>query len=177
MMDNVCLSGGAEGADLLWGASAAEAGHSVFHFIFPGHRSRAPAHEIAVLTAQLLAEADEHVLLANRTLQRRFPTSNPFTDNLLRRNWFQVRDAGSVYAVASIKNGRVQGGTAWAVQMFIDRGGSAAFVFDQERDLWCGWSGTDWLPTTPPRPAGIYAGIGSRTISERGKTAIRDIFV
>lgn len=161
MMDHVCLSGGADGADLLWGECAGRAGHSVFHFIFAGHRSKAPAHEIAVLPDTILAEADEHVAKANRSLQRRFPTANPFTDNLLRRNWFQVRDAGSLYAVSTIRKGKVQGGTAWAVQMFIDRGGTDAFVFDQNQGLWCGW---------------VYAGIGSRAITDPGIIAIMEIF-
>lgn len=177
---DICLSGGAVGADLQFGMCAGKIGHRVFHFIFPGHRSTAPADELVTLTLDQLALADEHLHRANLTLGREWPVANPFTAKLLRRNFYQVCDAEAVYAVASFDDdGHVSGGTSWAVQMFLDRFNADrrnAFVFDQNSDGWftwdCGWVAID----APPTPSGAYAGIGSRKLQQNGKEAIRTLY-
>ena len=178
---NICLSGGAEGADLQWGMVAGWAGHRVFHFIFPGHRSRAPEAEKVVLTEEQLLLADPFLMKANDTLRRRWPVRNPFVASLLRRNYYQVCDAEAVYAVATIgDDGLVTGGTSWACQLFIDRhSGNACpvFVFDQLSEGWFVWSDFGFVPLEkPPVPSGVWAGIGSRELNSSGKAAIRDLF-
>jgi hypothetical protein len=172
----MCLSGGAEGADLQWGMNAGRAGHQVIHFSFGSHRSKAPDAEIVRLTEAHLLEADEHVRKANETLNRRYPASSDFVNNLLRRNWYQVRDSEAIFAVASFKSGQVTGGTAWAVQMFLDKGGTTAFVYDQVESRWMTWQG-GWEPAPEvPMPSGVYAGVGSRDLKENGKFAIRGLY-
>src|SRR5574343_314486 len=99
----ICLSGGAKGADLQWGMTAGYAGHTVFHFSFANHRSLAPSDEVVVLSHEQLVLADEYLLKANETLKRHFPPKNDFATNLLRRNWYQVRDSDAVYAVSTLK--------------------------------------------------------------------------
>lgn len=178
---NICMSGGAEGADLQWGMCAGAAGHLVYHWGFSGHRSRAPISEIVTLNEDQLAEADVPCKRASARVKRYFPPKSPFVRNLLRRNWFQVAHSGSCYAVSKIENGLVAGGTAWATAMFIDRFGGAAcpcYVFDQQDDWWYEWSGdgVGWTAMlTPPKPTGIWAGVGSRTLLENGKQAIRTL--
>ncbi len=177
---DICLSGGAEGADLQWGMVAGWAGHRVFHFTFPTHRSKAPQAEIVVLETEQLLLADPFLAKANRTLRRRWPVRNQHVASLLRRNYYQVCEAQSVYAVAAIdEDGLVTGGTSWAVQMFLDRFETekrAAYVYDQNEEHWltwdCGWEVID----SPPRPSGVYAGIGSRDLKSCGKNAIRDLY-
>lgn len=179
MIENICLSGGADGADLQWGMTAGKAGHMVRHFSFRGHKSKAPDAEIAVLTPEQLVEADRHLEIANKTLKRRFPSQNEHVNNLLRRNYYQVNWAESVYAIATIERGLVTGGTAWAVQMFLDRFGGgpcAAYVYDQTVSKWFVWDGPQvgWSEIIePPAPAGVWAGIGSRDLKQNGKDAIR----
>lgn len=181
MMEHICLSGGAEGADLQWGMCAGQAGHTVVHWSFAGHRSRAPSVEVAVLSPEQLEAADEPCKAASKGIKRWFPPKSLFVRNLLRRNWYQVRDAERVYAVATLEDGIVSGGTAWATQMFIDRFGGAkceCYVFDQGTDAWYQWAGGErvkWehLPNGPPAPQGIWAGVGSRELSATGKAAIR----
>lgn len=176
----ICLSGGAKGADQQWGMTAGHAGHTVFHFSFPGHRPHVPPSEVVVLTEAQLGEADPHLHRANLTLQRHFPPKSPFAANLLRRNWYQVRDAQAVYAVATLdKDGGVSGGTAWAVQMFLDRHegrACAAYLFDQASGRWHVWGDAGWtVVDTVPEPDGVWAGIGSRDLLDNGKAAIRDL--
>ena len=179
LTDRLCLSGGADGADVQWGMVAGLAGHAVRHFTFQGHRSQAPLEEIVVLTKDQLAIADVHLHMANKTMKRRWPIKNQFVANLLRRNYYQVAWSDSVYAVASIENGMVTGGTCWAVQMFLDRFGfdpAPAYVFNQLTDRWLTWSGTGWedCPEVPV-PTGVWAGIGSRDLKDNGKLAIRNL--
>lgn len=179
----ICLSGGAEGADLQFGMCAGAAGHSVFHFSFPGHKSQAPASEVVVLTREQLVMADAYLVLANQTLKRTFPAKSEHTNNLLRRNYYQAKDTESVYAVAGIdfSNKVLFGGTAWAVQVFIDRHFGQAcpvYVFDQEQDRWFTWGGPEagWtaLQGDPPKPKGVWTGIGtSRQFKPNGKAAVR----
>lgn len=177
--ENLCLSGGAKGADLQWGMCAGSAGHSVIHWSFAGHRSQAPHAEIVELNEEQLQVADPFLEVANKTLMRRIP-ENPFSRNLLRRNYYQVAWSQSLYAVSTIssKTNKVEGGTAWAVQMFIDRGQELpCYVFDQASENWKSWdyATLSWVFADPSKPSGLWAGVGSRELTLAGKTAIRNL--
>ena len=175
MLENICLSGGAEGADLAWGSAATEANHSVVHFTFKSHRTNAPKEQICLLDDGFLRAADPACHKANETLKRHFPPRSPFAANLLRRNWYQIKDSTACYAISTIKNGVVQGGTSWATAMFIDKYDQATcpcYVFCQEAVHWFEWTG-EWTPIyEPPIPTGVYTGIGSRNLTMVGSLAI-----
>ena len=93
----LCLSGGADGADVQWGMTADFAKHSVIHWSFLGHRTKAPESEVVILTQEQLDEADPYLMEAAKTLKRYWPPKNQYVRNLLRRNWLQVRDSDSCY--------------------------------------------------------------------------------
>ncbi len=177
--DNVCISGGAKGADAAFGIAASRAGDGVIHMIFQGHHSRCPGDQLLSLTTEQLAVADEHLEKANLTLKRRWPVAHPFVANLLRRNYYQVVWSQSLYAISKFdRYGMVSGGTAWAVQMMIDINSLGnIFVFDQEEGQWYQWKSTRWMPVLPPaRPQGIYAGVGSRELNSAGEAAILALY-
>ena len=169
-----CLSGGATGADLVWGRSASLRGDQVTHFSFARHHTVAPVEQLHCLSDALLAEADAPCHLANQSLKRHIPPLSNYVGKLLRRNWFQVRDASSCYAVSSIKNGQVQGGTAYAVQMCIDKPAACTiYLFDQEECYWLRWDEDHWQRIyEPPAPQGVWAGIGTRRLNYVGRLAI-----
>jgi hypothetical protein len=172
------MSGGADGADLQWGMCAGKAGHQVIHWSFDGHRSQAPYQEIVRIPPDLLKEADPHLEKANVTLKRRLSYDKPWIINLLRRNYYQVGNSQSIYAVSTIKKGMVQGGIAWAVQMYLDLhpDNPQCYVFEQELELWFMWSNAEWTAIeTPPPPTGVWAGVGSRDLNKAGKDAIRKL--
>jgi len=177
---DLCLSGGAEGADLQWGMCAGLAGHKVIHWSFPNHRSHAPDIELVKLDDVQLAEADEHIKRAAKILKKH-PPKQKFVKSLIQRNWYQVAWSKSVYAVAPIVDGVVQGGTAWAVYMYLTKPGlenPECYVYDQTKDAWFKWVGGDdtWCRIEqPPKPTGIWAGIGTRELSASGKQAIRSL--
>lgn len=176
-LPDLCLSGGAEGSDLAWGYAAAAAGHSVIHWSFKGHRTQAAAHEIVQLTPEELAIADEHLIRANERVKRRVPFDKPWIVNLLRRNYYQVCTADSLYAIVEMKDWKVQGGTAWAVALFCDMRPGEVYVFDQFTEKWLTLSNGMWVQVSPPRPSGVYAGVGTRKLLPVGKAAIRNIFL
>ena len=177
-LQDICLSGGADGADLQWGMVAGAAGHMVVHWSFAGHRSMAPPAEIVVLDDAQLQAADEFCLKASKTLKRHFPPKSLKVQNLLRRNWYQVKDAERVYAVVEkVTDGIVAGGTAWATQMFIDRHQGKrceCYIFDQETDSWYRWDEGWFAIGAPPMPHGVWAGVGTRKLTN-GKIAIRTL--
>ena len=99
--------------------------------------------------------------------------------NLLRRNWYQVESADSCYAVIkSLKDktlAGVDGGTSWATAMFVnkfDNKECSCYVFDQDDAQWYKWK-EEWVPIyEPPKPTGVWAGIGTKDINSIGKLAI-----
>jgi hypothetical protein len=131
-----------------------------------------------------LEEADRYLIKANLTLQRVFPTGRHFVDNLLRRNWWQVKDAKAVYAVGFLSGRQVVGGTAWAVQMYRDQYAPLEepedlFLFDQIKGNWMrGVVDGEWvvMAKRPPKPLGIWAGIGSRDLRPAAMRAMEELF-
>lgn len=174
-----CLSGGARGSDIAWGDNARAAGHRVIHLSYAGHKTAAPRNETVLLTEEQLHAADDRIRLANMTLRRTLTFDKPWLINPIRRNWYQVRKAGSLYAVSTFERGNVKGGTGWAVQMFIDlRDGKPcpAYVFDQIHGGWHVWDGRWERIDLPPVPEGTYAGIGARDLNPRGLAAIPPVY-
>jgi hypothetical protein len=178
-MVDMCLSGGAEGADQQWGMCAGSAGHEVVHWSFARHKFHVPEQEVVELTKQQLDAALPHLQKANRVLKRAtLRRGSEYVLNLLKRNWYQVEHAERLYAVSEISGQKVDGGTGWAVQMFIDRHQGLpceAYVFDQVLKQWFCWKGSWEEITSPPKPYGVWAGIGTRNLNLAGKTAIRTL--
>lgn len=174
----MCLSGGADGADIAWGNAARSANHQVIHWSFANHNTKCLYDERCILTRNHLNAALEQALTANNSLHRRFPTQSNYVNDLIFRNYYQVRDASSIYAISHFtKSGNVAGGTAWAIQMFIDihPNNSNVFVYCQTSNAWYAWSNNSWTISTPPQPSGIWAGVGSRKLTT-GMEAINAIF-
>jgi hypothetical protein len=159
---------------------AGMAGHHVIHWIFDGHQSRAPETELVRLTPDMLVEADPFLVRANKTLRRKWPVRREHTAALLRRNYYQIAWSGALYAVSHLDGyGQVAGGTAWAVQMFIDRFQGKecpVYLYDQKFSRWLTWGDGHWEEIDmPPKPSGIYGAVGSRNLLDNGKRAIRTL--
>lgn len=179
---NILLSGGARGADSVFAVEAHLANHKIWHMSFEGHRISVVG-EVFKLSQAALNEADPYVEAAGKVLDRWMP-NNDFVMNLLRRNYYQIQDTNRVYAVAPIDDeGMVMGGTAWAVQMAINRGVPDIYVFDLIEKHWlkschAEFTSAHWehIIGLPPKPHGIYTGIGSREITAKGRAAIRELY-
>jgi len=171
------LSGGAYGSDMFWQKLGAKFGVRVKVFSFADHGGRNSAR--VVLTDEQLKQADEFLHKANITLKRHFPTSKSFVNNLLRRNWYQVKDTNGVFAVGRLSSSRstVEGGTGWAVQMAVDTK-KPVYVFDIMSSSWkrFDYGKKKFLTCKVPRLTLNFTGIGTRSLPENGKAAIDKIF-
>ncbi|KAI0153867.1 hypothetical protein BJ166DRAFT_533930 [Pestalotiopsis sp. NC0098] len=174
---NVCLSGGADGADLEWGRCAEAFGHEVIHWSFPGHKSQA-------VESQLVRLDDDQLKISNGALEKaalalgKTPPRRPYISRLLQRNYYQVAWSEACYAVTVIREDVLPGGTAWATTMFaqLHPENRNLYIFDQEKDAWFQWNGATWDQIdSPPQPVGIWAGIGSRDLRQNGRDAIRKL--
>jgi len=184
-MTHVCYSGGSKGADQLFGELAAKARHDVFHWSFQGHHSRGTKETTYVLPAMKLAEANRPLIEANNYLNRNYPTRSEYVNNLLRRNYYQVKDSERIYAVCNFTEDMIPlGGTAWAIVMGANLGITEMYVFDQDRKEWFTLDQTKlsnwpWTPTyreAIPMPFGRYAGIGKSELNKAGADAIKSLY-
>lgn len=186
-MINICISGGARGADITFGDTAENHGHKVEHIHhnpdFIGRRN------FRVMSPAQLEMNDPFIKRANKILERRFPCRSLDATNLIRRNVYQVIATDTVYAISAIEDDMktVKGGTGWAVEFFklfnpngnIDT--KKMFVYCQERMQWFKWNQLkytfeDMGDENPPRPSGVYTGIGSRELTGAGLKAIYDLY-
>lgn len=170
--ENVCYSGGAAGADRLFGLLASEYGHEQIHFSFIGHKSHVDKNTVLELPIEFLTspEIKEKLKIANKTLQRSVPKFG-YVYNLLARNSFQIYNTERVYTIGKLSSpSMLDGGTAWAVQMYIDMDVPHEIYHYDINDNKI-YSYDDVLKyfvevETVPKPYGKWTGIGSRTASE-----------
>ena len=181
-MPDVCLSGGCVGADLAFGAAAKKAGHEVVHWGFGGMASKT-GEDVRVLSHEKLVKADPYLMAANEILNRTYPSRFIYTNNLLRRNYYQIAKSDSVYAVTTLLgDGKVAGGTGWAVAMAILKGIDVIYVYEQEKEQWFRHDGDKknlwgWHEMYQPfKPRGIYTGIGTSKLNEAGEKAIKELY-
>jgi hypothetical protein len=172
-MKPLCLSGGAKGADTLWGECALTANMDVCHFSFEGHNINVPKHTVIILTDELLNEANSLLKESSSILKKNFP-KDKFVLKLLQRNYYQVRDTASVYAVGKMIDDQVQGGTSWAITMAKILRVPRIYFFEQTRNVWLDIYTLE--ETVPSYPDGIWTGIGTRELNYNGILAIKNIF-
>ncbi|MEO8258129.1 MAG: hypothetical protein ABI868_12355 [Acidobacteriota bacterium] len=172
--DSILFSGGAPGAEAEFGACAERHGIEEVNFTFDGHKIQ--RHRgVRVLNHEELQAGDVSLEYVSRLMHRRY-TDSPTIRKVLQTLWYQVNHGQEIYVVGTIlEDGTVRGGTGWGAE-FAKLCNKPLHVFDQDRDGWFHWSGTEWtelgqsaLPTiTHPH----FTGTGTRTIRDSGRRAI-----
>lgn len=173
-----CHSGGCPGSDMFWETEGMKYNVITIAYSFYGHNQKGNNRKI--LEREQLDEGFEHVKIASKGIGRTPNVRWPYVKNLICRNWFQVKNSESVFAISREFLGTekkiVAGGTGWAVQMAIDNN-KPTFVFDQPTKLWNEYDYTtnrfeifapDYVPTLTKN----FAGIGTRELNDDGKKAI-----
>ena len=171
-------SGGAKGADSAWDFYGRKYGITDHRHYWHNGLPKPPLGNVEI-TDEELEEGWEKVLLANKKLKRR----PDIYKSLLARNWFQVKNADSVFAISTLVASnpanqipdQVSGGTGWAVQMAIDAK-KPVFIFDQDVNLWYRFFDYYFVNCNQPTLTQNYAGIGTRNINENGKNAIELLY-
>jgi hypothetical protein len=175
--DSILYSGGAAGAEAEFGACAERHGVEEVNFTFDGHpivRHRG----VRVLNHEELQAGDVSLEYVSRLMHRRY-TDAPTIRKVLQTLWYQVNNGQEIYVVGAIlEDGTVRGGTGWGAE-FAKLCNKPLFVFDQEKDGWFRWTGSDWKPvgkTAPTIAHPHFTGTGTRQIQDNGKRAIEDLF-
>ncbi|MGC9023006.1 MAG: hypothetical protein ACP5J5_07800, partial [Dissulfurimicrobium sp.] len=87
-----------------------------------------------------------------------------------------VNKGQQIFAVGWIQpDNTVKGGTGWAVELakFFNKPVS---VFDQDKNSWFTWNGSEWVPDLPIISYKELAGTGTRFLTDKGREAIRQLF-
>lgn len=178
------------GADTAWGNEGAKYGVISRHYYF-GERTPSGNVRLDLDDDELVAECDREYEKAARSLGKS-PAKNPFSRNLLRRNWIQVKNSDEIFAIGKWETPDpdcvyVAGGTGYAVEMALDHGKNVNF-FEQEREGDPFFKGQWWkmecvgnqIEIEPMESAPVltrnFAGIGTRKINSIGLRAIRNCY-
>lgn len=184
-------SGGAKGADSLFEQYAVSSGITVKAYSFKEH-STTSANTVILSMAELKL-AVPAVIKAAKVLGKGVPY-NSYIWSLICRNWYQIKDSQYVYGVGTLcGRDKVNGGTGWAIAMAMDIGLPILF-FDQTSSAWnyFDYALKKWTPVIGndgkhkivdeldmnfmKKYYENITGIGSRTISLSGNTAIGLLF-
>ena len=176
--DCILFSGGAPGAEAYFGACAERHGVEEVHFTFDGHKI--DRHRgVRVLNHEELLAGDVSLQYVSRLMHRRY-TEGPTLRKVLQTLWYQVNNGQEIYVIGSIlDDGTVRGGTGGGAE-FAKLCNKPLHVFDQEKDRWFTWAGTEWQPRptndNPVITHPHFTGTGTRQIHDNGKKAIEALF-
>jgi hypothetical protein len=171
--ENVCFSGGAAGADRLFGLWASANGQDEIHFSFAAHKAHVDESTVVELPNELLTckEVQDQLKLANRTLGRSVPRFG-YVYNLLARNSYQIYCTERVYTIGELVSpSQLDGGTAWAVQMYLDRDNEDKEIYhydimDNKVYQYCNQTKQFIEVESVPKPHGKWTGIGTRRATQ-----------
>lgn len=172
-LQNVCFSGGAAGADRLFGLWASENDQDEIHFSFKGHKAHVRPETVLELPSEMLTctEVTMQLKTANKSLGRSVPRFG-YVYNLLARNSYQIYCTERVYTIGELVSpSQLDGGTAWAVQMYLDLPGDYKEIYhydiiDHKVYKYCNDTKQFIETETVPKPYGRWTGIGTRRATE-----------
>jgi hypothetical protein len=168
------FSGGANGAEAMFGEVAARFGMAEVNFTFEGHR-QARTSGCVELSASDLKAGDVSLVYVSRRLNRVY-TEGSLIRRVLQLLWHMVSRAEQVFVVGRIQDdGTVVGGTGWSVELarIWDKD---LWVFDQQAERWFHWSGEAWVEASPKLWSQSIAGTGTRYLNDSGRQAIEALF-
>lgn len=145
--------------------------------------------EYFFLTEQHLQDANIYVARANKSVHKLWPTDNKKVNDAICRDSYLVRWCERVYTTGVFTNDgsmlKIAGDTAWACQIYADRflydqepmSLCELYMFDTKSESWYMWR-TKWQKiSTPPKPYGTYAVVGSGKLNRAAKSAIDTVWL
>jgi hypothetical protein len=176
--DVILFSGGIQGAEAEFGATAERYGMAEVNFSFEGH-SIVRHRGLRVLTPEELKNGDVSLEYVSRLMNRPY-TASPTIRKVLQSIWYQVNSGQEIYVIGEILADKtVKGGTGWGAE-FAKLCNKPLFVFDQKRNSWFAWNKTEWIEYPNGEGPVIshthITGTGTRFIEAGGQKAIADLF-
>ena len=176
--DCILFSGGAAGAEAEFGVCAERHGIDEVNFTFDGHKD-ARRRGVRVLNHEELANGDVSLEYVAKLMNRRYADA-PTIRKVLQTLWYQVNNGQEIYVIGTILDDKtVRGGTGWGAE-FAKLCNKPLFVFDQDKDGWFKWTGSDWQKLAAAEQPTIthphFTGTGTRHLHENGRKAIAELF-
>ena len=171
----ILYSGGANGAEQVFGEMAEKYGLDEVNYSFEGHQL-ARTRGVRMLTQEELNLKDVSMTYVSRLMHRDYSRA-PLFRKVLQTICWQVSSGHEVYVVGSIlDDGTVKGGTGWGAE-FAKLCNKPLYVFDQVKDGWFFWNKEQWERCDEPTIThSHFAGTGTRFLEENGRTAIAVLF-
>ncbi|MBF0482795.1 MAG: hypothetical protein HQK81_14335 [Desulfovibrionaceae bacterium] len=169
------FSGGAQGAEAIFGRQAEARGVQEVNYTFEGHKIER-TRGIRVLTPEELARKDVSLTYVSKLLSRKFSDAHQIR-MVLRTIMYQVDSGLEVFVVGTIKDDQtVNGGTGWGAE-FAKICNKPLFVFDQDGGVWNKWSQERWEKIEAPVITKThFTGTGTRFVNPAGEAAIAALF-
>ncbi len=174
--DCILFSGGAKGAEAVFGECAEKHGVEEVHFTFDGHHIERQ-RGVRVLNHEELALGDVSLAYVSKLMHRKYADA-PEIRKVLQTLWYQVNNGQEIYVVGTIlEDDTVRGGTGWGAE-FAKLCNKPLFVFDQGRDGWFRWTADEWeaLGEGPTITHPHFTGTGTRTLQQNARKAIEEVF-
>ena len=178
--DVILFSGGAQGAEAEFGASAERFGIEEVNFSFEGHKP-SRTRGLRVLNHEELNAGDVSLAYVSRLMNRRYPDTPTFR-KILQSIWYQINNGQEIYVIGAIQPDlTVRGGTGWGAE-FAKLCNKPLFVFDQEKTRWFAWDGeaAKWTALSSSDEPVIQhvhlTGTGTRFLEDNGRAAIHGLF-
>lgn len=173
--DCILFSGGATGAEVHFGTCAERHGIEEVNFTFEGHHE-VRRRGLRALNHEELQAGDVSLEYVSKLMHRRY-TDSPTMRKILQTLWYQINSGQEIYVVGAIlEDGTVRGGTGWGAE-FAKLCNKPLCVFDQEKEGWFCWTGSDWKGCDVPAITHPhFTGTGTRSINTAGKNAIEALF-
>ena len=171
----ILYSGGANGAEQVFGEMAEKYGLDEVNYSFEGHQL-ALTRGVRMLTQEELNLKDVSMTYVSRLMHRDYSRA-PLFRKVLQTICWQVSSGHEVYVVGSIlDDGTVKGGTGWGAE-FAKLCNKPLYVFDQVKDGWFFWNKEQWERCDEPTIThSHFAGTGTRFLEENGRKAIAVLF-
>ena len=171
------LSGGGKGAEAEFGACAERWGMTEVNYSFEGHTYLERSRGVVMLAEDDLKKGDFSLVYVSKRLGRVL-SEIPLVRSILQTIWHQINSANQVFVVGVIQlDNTVRGGTGWGAEL-ARLWKKPLFVYDQPKKAWFRWSGTAWeIAAMPVILSESFAGIGTQSLNEDGRQAIRDLFL
>lgn len=179
-MNNKLISGGAKGADFKFSQEANKNNHETLIYTFTNHSGFFNDFDEKLFISSNF-ELDEKLNHTQKTLRRK-KTYNDYIYKILLRDIQIGIDVDRIYAVGFFEENKksrlgIAGGTAYAIQSYVNEGKSEVYFYDQNYKQWFELKNRKWENIKkPPKPYGVYGGIGSREITENGLTVIENLY-
>ncbi len=176
--DAILFSGGAQGAEAEFGATAERFAIEEVNFSFDGHKP-VRTRGLRILNHEELHAGEVSLTYVSKLMNRRYPDTPTFR-KILQSIWYQINSGQEIYVVGTIEEDRhVRGGTGWGAE-FAKLCNKPLYVFDQTADAWFEWDGENWRGRDGDEAPVIQhvhvTGTGTRFLQDNGRAAINALF-